>query len=324
MLRLAFIGAGKVGSALAIALYRAGYPVVAISSRTRAPVQRLAERVPGAAACSRPAQVAALADVVFLTVPDDAVRSLAEITPWRSGQMAVHCSGSLSLDVLEAATAAGALAGAIHPLQTFASVDNALQNLPGSTFGIEAANENVAAALEGMARALNGTPIRLGPGDKALYHASAVIACNYLVTLESLAAGLWQAFGVKSRPALNALMPLLRGTLSNLERAGLPDALTGPIARGDTGTVAKHLAALDQAAPELASLYRILGLHTIPIGLAKGSLSAENAEVLRRMLEVDRTNPRQPGPIPGKGGALCHDGHRPACGQVALKIDNQG
>jgi predicted short-subunit dehydrogenase-like oxidoreductase (DUF2520 family) len=287
---LAFIGAGKVGSALAIALQQRDYQVVAIASRNIASARQLAARVPGAVAYATLAEAARVAGLVFLTVPDDAIRDVAEAILWRPGQIVAHCSGALSLNVLDRATAQGAMAGAIHPLQTFANVDNALQNLPGSTFAIEAIDQEVAAVLEAIAEALEGTPIHLGPGDKVLYHASAVIACNYLVTLESLAASLWRAFGVDRQQAILALAPLLRGTLSNLERVGLPDALTGPIARGDTGTVAKHLAALDARDPHLAALYRNLGLLTIPIGQAKGSLSPQAARALRDLLEERKDN----------------------------------
>jgi len=118
-----------------------------------------------------------------------------------------------------------------------------------------------------------------------LYHAAAVMACNYFVTLVKLATDLWGTFGASPEQATRALMPLLRGTLNNIENVGLPNCLTGPIARGDIGTIRKHLAALKRAAPEVLSAYRELGLHTIPVGLAKGTLDGERAEELRELLK---------------------------------------
>jgi predicted short-subunit dehydrogenase-like oxidoreductase (DUF2520 family) len=111
-----------------------------------------------------------------------------------------------------------------------------------------------------------------------------VITCNYLVTLVKLATDLWRSFGVSRPEATRALMPLLRGTLNNLENIGIPNCLTGPIARGDAGTVQKHLKALDAVDPSVAATYRQLGLQTIPISLAKGKIDKSSASELARLL----------------------------------------
>ncbi|MCL4370363.1 MAG: DUF2520 domain-containing protein [Chloroflexi bacterium] len=284
MRSIGFIGAGTVGSALAISLHRRDYPVVALASRSLASAQRLGQSLPDARVFANPQDAASAADFVFLTVPDDAIASVATSLRWRPGQAALHCSGSLSLDVLDAASRQGASVGAIHPLQTFASVENAIQNLPGSTFALETLDEGLMAELEGIARALDGEWIHLGPGDKVLYHASAVLACNYFVTLVKLATDLWQDFGVSPDQATGALMPLLRGTVSNIEKVGLPNCLTGPIARGDVGTIEKHIDALAARAPETLRAYQEMGRQTIPIALAKGKLSPEAAAVLIDLL----------------------------------------
>jgi predicted short-subunit dehydrogenase-like oxidoreductase (DUF2520 family) len=117
-----------------------------------------------------------------------------------------------------------------------------------------------------------------------LYHAAAVFACNYAVALVGLATELWQTFGVSREEATQALLPLLRGTVSNIERLGLPRCLTGPIARGDIGTIRKHLVALGDSMPSLVPVYCELGLATIPIALHKGGIDEERAEELRKLL----------------------------------------
>ncbi len=117
-----------------------------------------------------------------------------------------------------------------------------------------------------------------------MYHAAAVIACNYLVTLVKLATDLWQTFGISTQQATQALLPLLRGTINNIDTVGIPRCLTGPIARGDTGTVGKHLAALQKIAPTVLSAYRELGLHTIPIALGKGRINQQQAQELQAIL----------------------------------------
>ena len=280
---IGFIGAGKVGTALAVKLSAKGHKVVAAASRTRASADRLAESVPGCTPYDAKQAVADAADLVFITTPDDAIAQVVAELNWRSGQSAVHCSGADSLDSLQPARAAGAEVGAFHPLQTFASVAHAIENIPGSTFAIETEGE-LLETLKQMAADLEGNWVKLGAEDKVLYHTAAVIACNYLVTLVKTATDLWKVFGVSTPEATRALMPLLRGTLNNIENVGLPNCLTGPIARGDLGTITKHLSALEKSAPALLSTYRELGMQTVPIALDKGKIDAERAEESRKLL----------------------------------------
>jgi predicted short-subunit dehydrogenase-like oxidoreductase (DUF2520 family) len=146
------------------------------------------------------------------------------------------------------------------------------------------AEEPLLSDLKEMAAALQGRWIELRPGDKVLYHAAAVMACNYMVTLVKLATDLWQTFGVPTSEATRALLPLLRGTVNNIGNVGLPNCLTGPIARGDLGTIRKHLKALEAKAPELAATYRELGRRTVPIALAKGRIDEQRAKELFQLL----------------------------------------
>lgn len=282
--RIGFIGAGTVGTALAVRLSGKGYPVVAVSSRTKASAQRLAEAVPTCQALDSNQAVADNAQLVFITTPDDVIAPVAAETKWHQGQSVVHCSGADSTDILEPARKQGALVGGFHPLQTFASVTHAVENIPGSTFAIEA-DEPLYTELREMAASLEGNCIRLGAGDKVLYHAAAVIACNYLVTLVKLATDLWQSFDVPPRQATQALLPLLRGTLNNIDNVGIPDCLTGPIARGDSGTIEKHISALERTAPGILPTYRELGSQTIPIALAKGKIDERKARDLYTLLK---------------------------------------
>lgn len=286
--RLGFVGAGVVGTALAKGLARAGYPVVAVTSRSPERRAALADAVPGTAGVETPQRVADAADVVLLTVPDDAIATVAASISWSSEHAAVHCSGAASIDLLGSASAQGAEVGVFHPLQTFASVAMAERNLSGSAFGIEASSDRLLDRLGEMARSLGGTPLKIS-GDKAIYHASAVVASNYLVTLLDVASSLWVAFGLSREEGLNALLPLVRGTIENLETVGLPTALTGPIARGDLGTVERHLVALRRVAPGLLPVYKELARRAIPVARAKGGLSEDAADRLQEIL--DRTHP---------------------------------
>lgn len=283
MVRIGFIGAGTVGNALAIRLSDKGYPVVAVASRSESSAKKLAQSVNNCTPFFSLQEVADISDLVFITTPDGAINAVASQIKWHKGQSAVHCSGADTTSVLEPARKLGARVGVFHPLQTFASIQHAVQNLPGSTFCIEA-EEPLKSILKDMAVDLGGFWIELEAKDKVLYHAAAVFACNYLVTVVKLATDLWQAFGISQKQAIQALLPLIRGTVNNIENVGMPQCLTGPIARGDTGTILKHLNALEKAAPGLLSAYRELGRQTIPIALAKGRIDQKQAEKMQTML----------------------------------------
>jgi predicted short-subunit dehydrogenase-like oxidoreductase (DUF2520 family) len=278
-----FIGAGTTGTALAVRLAQRGYPVVGVSSRSLSSAEKLAARIAGCKVYSGAQQLADVIELVFITTPDDIISKVAAELRWHEGQSIVHCSGAHSVDILETAKTYGTNAGCFHPLQTFASVDQAIDNIPGSMFAIEA-GEPLASLLKKMAQDLEGDWVMLKAGDKVLYHAAAVMACNYLVTLVKLSTDLWRTFDVPTAQATKALMPLLRGTLSNIENVGLPNCLTGPIARGDLGTIQRHLESLSKEAPSLLGIYKELGRQTVPIALAKGKIDSQRAEELNALL----------------------------------------
>ncbi|UCH50532.1 MAG: DUF2520 domain-containing protein [Chloroflexota bacterium] len=280
---IGFIGAGTTGTALAVRLAQQGYHVIAVSSRSLTSAEKLAGRISNCKVYNGAQEVAGIAQLVFITTPDDTISKVAAEIKWCNGQNVVHCSGAHSIDILEPARQLGANTGCFHPLQTFASVDQAIENIPGSTFAIEA-QEPLSSTLKEMATALEGDWVILKAGDKVLYHAAAVFACNYLVTLVKLATDLWQTFEVPPAQATKALMPLLRGTLSNIENVGLPNCLTGPIARGDLGTINRHLESLEKQATPLLSIYKELAVQTIPIAVAKGRIDSQRAEELQALL----------------------------------------
>jgi len=283
MLKLGFIGTGTVGTALAVRLSSKGYQVVAVSSRSRASAENLAQAISNCRVFDNSQDVVDIAELVFITTPDDAIANVVSQLKWHVGQSVVHCSGADSTEILLPARRSSAQAGVFHPLQTFASIKQAMENIPGSTFAIEAEGP-LLNILKDMATALDGHWIELKASDKVIYHAAAVMACNYVVTLVKLATDLWQTFSIPPQQATQALLPLLRGTISNIETLGIPQCLTGPIARGDSGTVKKHLSALEEIAPTVLSTYRELGLQTIPIALARGRINEQQAEELKIIL----------------------------------------
>jgi predicted short-subunit dehydrogenase-like oxidoreductase (DUF2520 family) len=243
--------------------------------------------VDGCLATTNSQAVVNATDLIFITTPDDVITTVADQIEWSRGKSVIHCSGADTTQALASARAAGATVGVFHPLQTFAGTEQAINNLPGTTFALEA-EEPLLNLLKEMADSLGGYAIELKAKDKVRYHTAAVIACNYLVTLVKQAADLWQAFGVPPEQAVQALVPLLKGTVGNIETIGIPDCLTGPISRGDVGTIEKHLAALENTAPEVLAIYRQMGINTIPIALVKGSIDEEQADRLEVVLCAQR------------------------------------
>jgi predicted short-subunit dehydrogenase-like oxidoreductase (DUF2520 family) len=283
-MKLGFIGAGPVGTTFGVRLSEQGYPVAGVADISPAATERFAGLVPGSRVYGHNQDVADAADMVFITTADDFIAKVCSELKWRQDQSVVHCSGASTVQALDGARQQGAHVGSIHPCQTFAGIEQAIANLPGSTFAIEA-EEPVKSTLTEMARALKGDIVYLTSEDKVLYHAAAAIACNYFTTIVKLATDLWRNFGKTPADGIKAYMPLLRGTLTNMEKVGFPKCLTGPIARGDAATIRRHLAALDQYAPDMLPLYKQLGLFTIPIGRDKGSLSPEKAEELMHLMK---------------------------------------
>lgn len=284
MPNLGFIGAGPVGTAFAVNLSRRGYRVVGAYDVAPEAAQRLAEAVSRCRTCATAQELVDGADIVFVTTPDGMIAEVAAGLRWRAGQAAVHCSGATTVQALEAASRQGAMAGAIHPNQTFAGREQAIANLPGSTFGVEAA-EPLRTTLTEIARALDGDVVYLTSEDKALYHCAAFIAAGYTYALVDIATDLWRNFGKSKADATKAYIPLMQGTVNNIAAIGFPGCPTGPITRGDIETIESHVAALKKVAPDILPLYKQLGLLSIPTAVAKGTLSEEKAAALRALYE---------------------------------------
>ena len=281
---IGFIGAGTVGGSLAVCLSRAGYRVAAVASRTFASAQQFAERIDGCRAYRTAQEVTDVARLVVISTADDAIQRVAAGLTWRPGQVVVHCSGATSLDVFEHPVSQGAVAGAIHPLQAFSSVENGVASIPGTTFGIEGDSE-VRAALADLARAIGGRPVFLNADDKVLYHLSGVMMGNLLTCLAASAAQLWAQCGYSRAEGVEALVPMMRGVVNNLERSGVPGAVAGPYVRGDLGTIRKHVEALAARAPDVLPLYRELARAAVPFGVEKRALSPETAQQIEAILK---------------------------------------
>jgi len=261
---IAIIGPGRAGSALGRALHTAGYTIAAIGGRNPDNVRNLAEEL-GARACQSPATTIDMADLTIVAVPDDVILPLATDMVGSlcsaAGHAAVHLSGAQDRSALRPLAQQGSVrTGVFHPLQTFRRGPEAVGNVAGTYFGIDA-DQPLRDQLTQMARDLHGHPFDLTGVDLALYHAAAVFAANYPITLLAEAIALAADAGLDPETARMGMTNLLAGAVNNLRDLAPADAITGPAVRGDEGTIERHLDAL-KGDPELQRLYQLLADRT--------------------------------------------------------------
>lgn len=284
--KIVILGMGKVGTAVGYLLRSAGYEIVGVADSSVASAKKGAEYTGGKVLIGL-VDAASQADTVFITTGDDAIASVCVEISERGGVAAgnkvVHVSGAGGLDLLKSARMAGAHVAAIHPIQSFADVEGAIENIPGSAFGITSDKEIEDWAVQ-IVRDLGGTPFFVSDADRPLYHAAACMASNYLVTLINMVERLYESIGFNSEDALKSFWPLVKGTIKNIETRGTVQSLTGPISRGDIETVKKHIRALRDSLPEFLDMYGILGVSTVDIGIKKGTLTHERAEEIKSLL----------------------------------------
>ncbi|MBI2777884.1 MAG: DUF2520 domain-containing protein [Chloroflexi bacterium] len=277
------VGAGAVGTALGVALSRAGWPVGAIASRDPARRDRFRSLVPGSRGFGEAVALLDEVELVILAVPDDALPALAGSLRLYSGQAMIHTSGALGAEVLEPAMAAGTQVGAFHPLVAFADTELSVAALRGATVAIEG-DDQLAELLAGMAEAVGAHAVRLAPGTKAAYHAAAVLAAGGFIALLDAIAQLGRVAGLDEAGSLAIYGRLSEQTLANTRALGIARSLTGPIIRGDQGTLERHLDTLRAHAPEALPLYRAAAEREIAIAEGRGALAPAAAEAMRRSL----------------------------------------
>jgi predicted short-subunit dehydrogenase-like oxidoreductase (DUF2520 family) len=235
-------------------------------------------------------------DLLILAVPDDAVTQVAaelgallqaDPAPW--SPVVLHTSGTTSVSALAPCRKAGSATLVFHPLQTFPDPVAGAHRFPGTAIAITPASGRRRADATAfgwtLAERLGSRPFLLDDAKRALYHAAAAMACNYLVTLEDRAKRLFVEAGLPEDGSVSLFLPLVRSTVDNIASAGTAAALTGPLSRGDVGTVEDHLAALERYAPDMLALYVSLGLATLDLVSAQGRVDAKQIAGLRCLLE---------------------------------------
>ena len=289
---IAIIGAGRVGSSVGFLLRQAGYTVTAVAARSMASAEKASAFIGSGEPTTDVVKAASKADVVFITTPDGAIKNVCDKIAaggLKAGSIVVHMFGGQSLELLEAARSVGSYRAVIHPLQSVPSPAQGIKNLPGSYFRTEADPEALEAAHQ-LVKALGGVELKMlkwspDKDSAALYHAGAIAVSNYFVALVDYGLKFYQTLGADKQEALKALLPLIKGTLQNIETLGTADALTGPIARGDVETIRGHIEAMRKRTPELMGLYKELAMQTVSVARDRGSITHDTAEELLKLVK---------------------------------------
>lgn len=290
-IKFGIIGAGVVGTTIATLLDNAGWQCIGVNTRSNKSYERfcLYLQTPRL----RLGELARIADVLFITTQDSSIEKVAiQLTKEkenRPGQTWIHCSGSLRSEIMCQDQSLPNRYLSIHPLQAFASIERALLLMQGTHFGIEGDCQESEELGETLVKLLGGIPHKIDPRQKTLYHAGAVVASNYLVSLAYLAVKLFEQAGIDKQSALDSLLPLMEGSFHNIDKLGLPNALTGPIARGDAEVVGKHL---QEIPSDLKNIYKGLGRLALELGeerniLIGGSYNQESLTELKKLLSSE-------------------------------------
>lgn len=286
MAEISIIGAGRLGTSLAIALRNKGHTIKALSCRRRSSAIESRRLIEAGRAFTDNGAAAREGEIIFLCLPDEEIKKVAcklsrIETDWRK-KTVFHTSGLLGSDVLEPLRKQGAAVASFHPIQTFSQKVTPLRHWKGIYFGLEGGSGALSVARQ-IIRQLGGHPLILEARLKPLYHGACSIASNFFVVLLDTAAHLLQEIGVDEEKASRLLLPLAQGTLHNVKRFDIPKSLTGPVIRGDSETVRAHLKAL-HSHPDYSEVYKKLGLLALRM-IPDKELPARKIRALKNLLE---------------------------------------
>jgi predicted short-subunit dehydrogenase-like oxidoreductase (DUF2520 family) len=292
---ITIIGAGRLGSALALALAGRGYTIEALIARRLAHARLAAARLPNGAQALSSSGLHSLprSELLFITTPDDHLEPvaarLAALPPKKGDEArrrrtALHCSGALSSEVLSALRGEGFHIGSMHPLISVSGPIEGAERLGGAFYCVEGDAGAVRLARQ-LVRDLEGESFSVGRRDKALYHAAAVMASGHMVALFAIALEMLVRCGLSARKARAVLLPLVESTVANLAINSPARALTGTFARADAATMRRHLEALRRLeTTDAPAVYRLLGLRSLRLA-GKAGADKEALKEMKRVLE---------------------------------------
>lgn len=284
--KIAIIGCGRAGSKLGIWLAKSGYRIEALFDVNSEAAAKLSKAIGCGKIFIKAEEAASSSDIIFISTPDSLIEQtcteIAKTDGFKKNSLIFHISGSLPSSILAIAAEKGASTGSFHPLQSLAGEDTDVNPFKDILIAIEGEAEAVESA-KNMATDLGAKPYEIDGNAKTLYHASAVIASNYLVSLMKMASETMAASGIPEEHAFDFLLPLVKGTLSNMENMGIEKALTGPVARGDAATVHAHIKGIEEKVPNLKNTYIELGKIALQIAEKQNFIPESKIKLLKEI-----------------------------------------
>lgn len=286
-MKIGFIGAGKVGTAFGVYLFKKGFILSGYYSKTLESAKH-ASQLTESRAYSDINNISRDSDILFITTNDDSIKNicnlLVENNGLREDQILVHMSGAASSKILDKAKEKKCYIYSLHPLQAFADIDKAIKDLENTVFSLEGDKEK-ASVIENILNITGNKYFKLTTEQKSIYHGVACIVSNYLVALMDYGLSLFELIGINKRDGYEALYPLIEGTMKNIDSLGTEKALTGPIARGDITTIKNHLEAIGRIAPKEREFYSQMGLKTLELAQKNKFYEKEVAEEFKKIFK---------------------------------------
>lgn len=286
-MNIGFIGAGKVGKSFGIYLNKKGIKVVGYYSRSKASAEAGAH-LTNSMAYENPKDLIQACELIIITTPDDVIENVckffSENYGFKKNQMVAHMSGASNSDILLSSKKQNTYTYSIHPLQAFANVNKAVQDLENTPFGIEGDDEKLE-KIKNLLEKCGNKYFTIDKDNKILYHAAACIVSNYLVTLMNIGTTLLKTIGIDEENGFNALLPLIQSSLKNIKNLGPSKALTGPIVRADINTIHHHLQEIERQVPEFKNIYQYLGQETIKLAELEKLKDTKSIELLYQLMK---------------------------------------
>jgi predicted short-subunit dehydrogenase-like oxidoreductase (DUF2520 family) len=285
-LKFGFIGAGKVGKSFGIYLKNNGFNIAGYYSKSIESAKKGA-KLTDSKAYDDMRQLIDNVDIIFITTNDDEIKNIVDILYLNSfinNKIVVHTSGSYSSNILSPLKELSCFVYSIHPLQSFADIDNSVKSLKNSVFTIEGCLEKIH-VIESILNKTNNNYFKINSDDKPIYHAGACVISNYLVTLMDYGISLFESIGIKEKEALDALYPLIDGTIQNVRNLGCSKAITGPISRGDYKTIQTHLNAMENSIPSKVDFYKNMALMTLLLSSKEKLLDEQKIQNIKNILD---------------------------------------
>jgi predicted short-subunit dehydrogenase-like oxidoreductase (DUF2520 family) len=295
--KIGFIGAGQVGTAFGMYLKSKGFNICGYYDKNPESAQHAA-KLTNSRFFSSDSILLENIDFLFITTTDSSIQTvcdtLSQKNDFRPGQIVIHMSGALSSEVLYSAKEKGCFTYSLHPIQSFAAEEKAFSDLSRTVFSLEGNSDDPSvekiSILKNILNQTGNDFFRIDAKQKVLYHAATCIFSNYITTLLDQGLSFLDAIGIQKELGLQAVLPLIYGTLDNIAVLGTEKSLTGPIARGDVDTVRQHLQHIEQVLPDKLGFYTLMADKTLELAKRNKLVDEDKSKDMADLLHIHNKN----------------------------------